>query len=535
MPASQPPSLGNPPDGRPDGLADPVGSAVGLAGDGGAAEIPAVACPDQKPVGRLATLALAGISISTMLIILISFLGPSAAEPPMPFASAGPLFFASARPGQYLVAGVLWLAVAVGAAGVAAGLVAVRRGWRPRPRALVAVSLLGVILLMLVPPIGSTDLVDDAIYGRIAALGHSPYVFTARQLKRTEDPVASFAPRKWRRIASPYGPLITVTQAAASKLAGDSASRTMFWLKVWNALAFLAVALALDRFFRSDAARRARAHLLWTVNPLMLLAVMAGGHNDVLGVVCGLLGVLALRRLNLTNGLVAGLLIGLAIAAKAPFLIFAVGMAIAALRSPRALAGLGIGVVAVVVPGYALAGSHAISSVVKESGRAFSLDEPMRLLANLVPYGERVSLTQALAFLATLVLAAVLLWRLPAGPLSLPAVRPVLALMLAWLVFSPLQRAWYDVLLFPLLALMPATRLDWIVLGRAFLGAVGQLPGNIIQNKDSPHGLLLIEHFLYFALVPVAFFGIAGLLAWMCVNGKLVWSAGGAPRQLVPH
>jgi hypothetical protein len=42
------------------------------------------------------------------------------------------------------------------------------------------------------------------------------------------------------------------------------------------------VALGLDRLLRSDPARRARAHLLWSVNRLMLWALMAGGHLDVL-------------------------------------------------------------------------------------------------------------------------------------------------------------------------------------------------------------------------------------------------------------
>jgi len=56
---------------------------------------------------------------------------------------------------------------------------------------------------------------------------------------------------------------------------------------VWNALAFLAVALALDWMFRRDSAGRARAHLLWSVNPLMLFAVVAGGHIDGLAAALG--------------------------------------------------------------------------------------------------------------------------------------------------------------------------------------------------------------------------------------------------------
>jgi hypothetical protein len=471
---------------------------------------------------------------STALMAVVALLGPSVTVPPVMSAGSGPLFFVTAHPSATLIAGLMWIAVAVGAAGVAAGLVAVNRGWRPRPRVLVAASLIGVITLMVLPPIGSTDLVDDAIYGRIAALGHSPYTMTPRQLRHSDDPVANYAPRRWRRLASLYGPLTTFTQAVASRLGGDSASRTMFWLKVWNALAFLAVALALDRFCRSDKGRRVRAHLLWTANPLMLLAVMAGGHNDVLGVVFGLLAVFALRRLDLRHGLVAGILIGLAVTVKAPFALFGLGLALATLRSPRALAGLVVGTAVVAVPGYAVAGGRAVAAVVRESSRVSSFAQPWQLAADLVPHLSHGRATEALALLASIALAGLLLWRMPAGPAQLPAVRPVLALTLAWLVWSPVQRAWYDVLLFPLVALMPATRLDWLVLGRALLGAIGQLPGDIIPNKVQPVDLVAFQRLVSFYLIPLALLGVALVLAWLCLNRQLDPDEDKSPPLAVP-
>jgi len=320
---------------------------------------------------------------------------------------------------------------------------------------------------------------------------------------------------------SPYGELTTMSQAVASLLAGDSASRTIFWLKVWNALAFLAVALALDRFFRADPVRRARAHILWTVNPLMLLAVMAGGHNDVLGMFFGLLAVLALRRLDLQAGLLSGLLVGVAIGFKAPFVLFGLGLAIAALRSRRALAGLGLGAAVVLVPCYALAGWHSVTSVLAESARAPDLYQPWQLVADVVPYFKNGHATDMLALAATVLLACLLLWRLPAGPPGLPAVRPALALTLAWLICSPQQRAWYDVLVFPLLAVMPATRLDWIVMAKAAAGAVGQLPGNMVGHRILPLWVQRIDVPVYGYLVPLALTGVAIALVWLCLTRRM--------------
>ena len=518
MPAPPPPGTEHPSDEGQDRVAQPASSGAVVVSDAGPAEIASPARASGGPAAWLPGLAVVSIVTSAMLMMIISALGPSAGEPPLPFVRSGGLpFFTRYHPGPRLVSYGLWFAVVMGAVGVAIGLLAVRRGWRPRPRLLITGPLIGVILLMVLPPIGSADMVDDAIHGRIAALGHDPYTMTPGQLQRTGDPVAAYAPKVWRNSATPYGPLITVTEWLASKLAGDSLGGTIVWLKVWNALAFLAVALALDRFFRSDATRRARAHLLWSVNPLMLLAAMAGGHNDILGVVLGLLAVLALKRLDLRNGLAAGLLIGLAIAMKAPFGLFGLGLVIAARRSPRALVGLGLGAAVIVLPGYALAGSHSVTAMLADSRKA-SLIQPWHLIAQVVPFLGRGSITQALALLASLALAGLLLWGLPAGPPSLPGLRPVLAVTLAWLVWSPHQRAWYDVMIFPLLALMPATRLDWILLARALTGAAGQLPGRIISNKLLPPELVHLDQLVYVYLAPLALIVLAAALTWLCVT-----------------
>ena len=518
MPAPPPPSAEHASDGGQDRVAQPASGGAVVVSDAGPAEIASPARASGRPARWLPGLAVVSIVTSTMLMMIISSLGPSAGEPPLPFVRSGGLpFFTRDHPGPRLVSYGLWFAAVVGAVGVAAGLLAVRRGWRPRPRLLITGSLIGVILLMVLPPIGSADMVDDAIHGRIAALGHDVYTMSPGQLQRTGDRVAAYAPKVWRNTDSPYGPLTTATEWLAAKLVGDSLGGIIFWLKVWNALAFLAVALALDRFFRSDATRRARAHLLWTVNPVMLLAVMAGGHNDVLGVIFGLLGVLALRRLDFKDGLAAGLLIGLAIAVKAPYGLFGLGLVIAAWRSPRAIAGLALGALAVDLTGYALAGWQSVTSQLADTGRS-SLIQPWHLVAQVVPYLGRASITQALALAGSVVLVGLLFWGLPAGPPGLPGLRPVLAVTLAWLVWSPHQRAWYDVMIFPLLALMPATRLDWILLARALTGAIGQLPGRIISNKLLPPELVHLDQLVYVYLAPLALIILAVMLAWLCVT-----------------
>src|SRR6201999_3833339 len=77
------------------------------------------------------------------------------------------------------------------------------------------------------------------------------------------------------------------------------------------------------------------------------------------------------------------------------------------------------------------------------------------------------AVTNVVGLLASGGLALALLWRLPQGPADLPGVREALALILAFLFASPYLQAWYDAMLFSLLAVMAASRLDWIAVAQA--------------------------------------------------------------------
>ena len=481
---------------------------------------------------RLAFVGAASLLLSVGLMVMVGLCGPSVVVPLFPAAAGWPPYFVPVRLSDVAVTGLAWLAVGIGGLGLVAALLAARRGWRPSPRGLLIGCVLAVLALMLVPPMGSTDMLDYAMYGRMATLGHSPYLMTPAQLTATGDPVARYGPISWRNAHSVYGPLGTFSEQAASYLAGPSMAKTLFWLKVWNALAFLAVALALDRLLRSEAAARVRAHLLWSVNPLMLWAVLAGGHIDGLAMAAGFLGLLCVRRLGAARGLAAGVLIGAAIAIKAPFALFLLGPAWAARRSPRTLAAAAVGAVAVVLPCYLLAGRAAAVAVVLRGAGAADLYQPWQLLTRALVMHNAVTFTNVLGLCGFVVLAPVLLWRLPAGPESaagLAFTRPVLAVSLAWLVCTPQQRPWYDAMIFPLLALMPATRLDWIVVFRAMAAAVAEIPG--VRNRAGlhPHWLGYLVKVTVHDIVPVTLAAVIAALVWLCVTGR--WGPGARAGQ----
>ena len=239
----------------------------------------------------------AGLAIGAAILdmIFVSLAGPSAGVARMSRPGAGPPWWFSLHlaPGHVLV--LLWAAAAAGAAGVGAGLAAIARGARPPVRLLLIGSLLAVATLTVLPPAGSTDAISYAINGEMVVKGHSPYVMTPAQFRRTGDPVAQLAPPTWVNQLSIYGPLATGEEWAAAELGHASAARITFWLKLWNSLAFAAVVLALDRTLRNNPARRARAHLLWSLNPLLLWGMVAGGHIDGVATALGFGGLLLLR------------------------------------------------------------------------------------------------------------------------------------------------------------------------------------------------------------------------------------------------
>lgn len=444
----------------------------------------------ERPTRLAAITALAFICLSVAILVIIGAAGPSAGTVWVHRAGAWPPWFASLHLPDLMVAAALWVALLLGVAGVAAGLVAVRRGWRPSARWLVTGALLAAIALAVVPAVGSTDMLDYAAYGRIAALHHSPYLMTPEQLRQAHDPVGQLAPYLWQNIPSVYGPLATAAQWAASELGGSSAALTIFWLKVWNGLAFLTVVLALDWLTRPVPAMRARAHLLWSVNPLMLWAVMAGGHVDGLAVGIAVLALAALGRtvvlahdpgrIGTKRALGSGLLLGAATAVKAPFVLFGVGLAWVARWSPRALAAAGAGGAAVLAAVYLAAGRGAVAAVVQR-GYGVAGDNLWQAIYRPLGFSHPIRHLTLFAALAFVSLAVLLLRRPPPGAPDVPVIWPAMAVILAWTFTSPLQRPWFDVMIYVPLVFLPPSRLDWVVLGRSAAGSIGYIPGVVVH------------------------------------------------------
>jgi hypothetical protein len=493
-------------------------------------------------------LAAAAIAASTLVMIVISAAGPSVSVPAMRRA-AGPPWWHALHLTATFVTVSLWAAMALGCAGVIAGLVAVARGARPPVRPIIAAAFLAVAVLTVLPAAGSTDSISYAAGGRTAVIGHSPYVMTPLQLARTGDPVGrqipfGEIPSSWANAVSVYGPAATAAEWGAAELGGTSLARITFWLKLEEAIAFGAVILVLDRLLRSDSEMRLRAHLLWSVNPLLLWEIVAGGHIDGLAVVFGLLGIAALRartpqgesgprgesraqaEIPVGGAVLAGLLIGVAADTKVEYALFGLAVAWACRRSLKALTAAAAGFGMAVIPAYLAAGTPAIKVLVTRGG-GVTWDTMYQLFWRPVLGYTQFSVSSSprhlelIAYLLFAAVALLALLRLPDRTPGLPAVAPALALSLAWLFVTAFQRPWYDVMAISLLALYSASRLDWLVLIRLLAGAT--IYTQAIQSPVEPHWLYDLGQFNGTWLTPTVRLLATVAFVWLCVSGRWGW------------
>ncbi len=471
-----------------------------------------------RPVRLLGWLAATGIGAATLIMIGASFVRQDWAYPHVPVPAVGPPFelheHVAARP----VVVALWAAALLALGGLICGLVAARRGARGPIRLMLLGAALAVLALALLPPAGSTDALDYAAYGRLAVLGHNPYVATPQYLRMTDPAFGQSIPIHWQDQVSLYGPAATIEQYLAAKLGGDSMARIVFWLKLWNALAFGAVALVIDRVLRHRPTARLRAHLLWTVNPLLLWGLIAAGHLDVLAAAAGVIGLLAVGRQpadmhpRLWRALLAGALIGLAADIKIDFVLFGIGLAWALRRSVPALVAATAGGLAILAPSYAWLGTLAIHALFARRDK--TTQDSFYRVAALTNWRYLI----VLALVLFIAMAALLLRRMPSSDRLRPAIRPALAISLAWLVIWPYQLPWYDAMIICVLVLYPASRLDWLVLARLGAATIANIPGDSDGVAGKP--LRAIDVTLVHRLAPLVLLAAAIGVVVLALSGR---------------
>ncbi|MEV5973873.1 polyprenol phosphomannose-dependent alpha 1,6 mannosyltransferase MptB [Streptomyces sp. NPDC051921] len=168
--------------------------------------------------------------------------------------------------------------------------------------------------LVLAPPLHSADVYSYIAQGAMVLEGHDVYGAGPAVLGPGDlgaDAAASVGGH-WTHTPAPYGPVFLVLAQAVVKLTGGAVVPAVLGMRL---LALLALALIVWAVRGLSGARGPGALWLAALNPLLLVHVVGGMHNDGLMVGLLLAGVLLAVRGRWVAGSV---LVGLAVMVKSP-------------------------------------------------------------------------------------------------------------------------------------------------------------------------------------------------------------------------
>lgn len=340
------------------------------------------------------------------------------------------------------------------------------------PGELAGLAVVWAIPLVLGPALFSGDMFSYLAQGELLHLGLDPYHATPLALghlghRRLLDAVSPF----WRSTTAPYGPTFL---ALVSVVAGASGPHLVVGILAARAVELVGVglvAVSLPSLARSFGADPCRALWLAVASPLVLLQLVAAGHNDALMCGCMVAGValararhplagVALCALAATIKLPAGaavLFVALSWlrslssgAARARFAAGALAVIAAVVGVVSGMTGLGLGWISTTLVSTPAKVHLAITPV---TALGWTVARIAAALGSPISAHALESTFGAVALGATGVLALVLLWRC-GGDLAL-AVRFLALVLLVAAFAGPAAWPWYFCWGLVLLACLP--------------------------------------------------------------------------------
>ncbi|MFD3610247.1 polyprenol phosphomannose-dependent alpha 1,6 mannosyltransferase MptB [Streptomyces atroolivaceus] len=366
--------------------------------------------------------------------------------------------------------------------------------------------------LVLAPPLYSADVYSYIAQGAMVLEGHDVYSLGPSVL----DPdgpggdAAASVGGHWTDTPAPYGPFFLLLARGVAWATGGTIVPAVVGMRLIALGALVLIVWALRNLAREHGRSESAALWLGALNPLLLIHVVGGVHND--GLMTGLMlaGVLLALRGRWITG---SALVGLAMMVKSPaavallFVGVVVGRAAggpAVRRVAKGLLAPGLVAGAVVVgvtflggTGFGWLGTQSVAGRIHtalslSSDLGLGLGELLRLLAGTDPDPVK-SAVQNLGLLLALALIARLAWQATTG-----RTEPVHALglaLLALVALSPMVQPWY---LLWATAVLAATASG----GRA-VGAVTVLSAALVYETQ-PSGSTPAYGFVLAALVCVA-------------------------------
>jgi hypothetical protein len=414
-------------------------------------ELRAPAIERRTAQSRLGLLGLAGVLI-TGLLVAISAAGSAKLLPSTVGAAVGAVGLQGSFGKTGIHLGGIAVIVVI-AAMFGSYLLALRSAGRLSPLLVLGTIAALHALMLLAPPLFSTDVFSYQFYGRIGQVYHAN-AYLAGPWALNPDPLYHYIGSKWISVPTVYGPLFT---ALSYPLAPLSIPTNVFVYKAIAAVASLAVVALVWNGARLRGIDPVKAAVLVGLNPLVVVYGVGGGHNDLLMLVPVLAGVVFLlqRRGRLGAGsIVAGVGIKLTAGLLLPFALAGARGPLLSTRRRDLVIGAGItaallGIFAAILFG---AGPlHLPATIEKVQGKGSNWQSIPGFIGTrlgLGPVGHPTALILSGLFAVAL---AWLLWRVWRDKLDWIAASGWATLAL--LVTAASLLPWYVVWLMPLAAL----------------------------------------------------------------------------------
>jgi alpha-1,6-mannosyltransferase len=387
----------------------------------------------------------------------------------------------------------------------------VRRAPDAPRRPVLAIMALWTVPVLLMPPVFSRDVYSYAAQGEMVSRGVSPYLHGPNALGpsgflRLVDPL-------WRNARAPYGPAWERLSGGIVQLAHHNVLGAIVGFRAAALLGVLLMAWGIPVLARSVGRSESVAFSLVALNPLVLLVLLGGAHNDALMLGLLVAGVALARR---HHPLIGVALCVLAAEVKVPALIgvafigwwWSDGAAGWRQRIPRLAATLALaaGLLAVVSLAAGLgwrwlSGLSSPGVVVSWLDPATAVGLTLSHISRLFGGGAHAATFVPACRAAGLVLAAVISAGLVFRSDRVGAMRALGLSLLAFVLLGPVVWPWYEA---------------W---GIVFLALVGE--GWTLR------ALLALSAIACFADVPGASFLVAGdplvtVVGWSCLVVGLI-------------
>lgn len=204
------------------------------------------------------------------------------------------------------------------------GLVLLMRTWiqmskalAVRPGAPIAkltwILALWVIPMLVVAPMFSRDVFSYAAQGEMVSHHINPYVYGPFTLG--SGPYVAPVDPLWGNTPAPYGPLFLIIDGFFASATLHNATGTVIALRLLSLASVFALAWCLPKLARAIGRDPGQAFVLGVLNPIVVLTLVGGAHNDAIMVALLVGGITAAKLNHPVWGVV---LCAMAAAVKAP-------------------------------------------------------------------------------------------------------------------------------------------------------------------------------------------------------------------------